>query len=55
MKEKKKIKQKDNRSCNFCANQMRGIGSKFYFFCARPACPNYALLQIPEEYLDKNR
>lgn len=46
-------RQKNKRTCNQCHNQM-GIADKDnHYFCQRLNCPNFALLQIPVEFLDE--
>ena len=47
----KKIKSSDKRTCNQCHNQMHIADAEKHYFCARLECPNFALLQIPSEFL----
>lgn len=44
---------KTKHTCNQCFKQMDQILPPYYF-CFNPKCPNFALLQVPEE-ADKGR
>ena len=59
--------KKVNRSCNQCAGQMWALFAEhvdphymlgdlhIVSVCSNPACPNYALLQIPLEQMPKEK
>jgi len=54
-KEKIKKTKPKNKTCNQCAHSpMHGAGhtGMSIYFCPRMSCPNFALLQIPMEFLE---
>ena len=37
-------------SCNQCGEQMIDVNAENYLLCCNnPKCPNYALMQVPQE------
>ena len=53
MSKEKKVK----RGCNQCSSEMERPWSwhEGILCCVNPACPNYALLQIPLEQMPKEK
>lgn len=44
----------DKNNCHQCGKHTQGLTKdENYAVCVRPECPNYGLLQIGEEQMDK--
>ena len=49
------------RTCNMCNEQIQNfdgktsVGTLRIYACTNPPCPNYALVQIPEEQMPKEK
>ena len=48
---------KEKHTCNQCFRQMKftlaEVGVVSFYVCTNPDCPNYALVQIPVEFMPK--
>jgi len=46
--------KKQRNSCNQCCKEMRQcLGFGNIYVCSHESCPNYGVLQIPVEQMDK--